>query len=59
MATADTDKHAEPLLLSVKKVAELLGLSQWQVRQHFPIEKVGNRSYVAAKVLREYQQDAS
>lgn len=49
-----TSEQAEPLLLSIKLAAERLGLSEWQVRQHFPITKIGNRSYVAAKALREY-----
>jgi hypothetical protein len=57
MANPATDEQAEPLLLSIKRAAEILGLSEWQVRQHFPITKIGPRSYVASKTLREYVQD--
>lgn len=56
MATAAT---SEPLLISVKRAAEILGISEWQVRKHFPLTKVGNRAYVPSKALREYDGDES
>jgi len=59
MANPAVSEQEEPLLLSIKKAAEVLGISEWQVRQHFPITKIGNRSYVAAKALREFAGEAS
>ena len=59
MANPAAAEQAGPLLLSIKLAAERLGLSEWQVRQHFPITKIGNRAYVAAKALREYVEAAS
>lgn len=53
------NEHEEPLFLSIKKAAEVLGISEWQVRQHFPITKIGKRSYVAAKALREFAEEAA
>lgn len=48
-----------PLLLSLKRVAILLGLSEWQVRnliveEMLPSTKVGNRLYVPAAAVTEY-----
>lgn len=48
-----------PLLLSLKRVAILLGLSEWQVRnliveEMLPSTKVGNRLYVPAVAVTEY-----
>jgi excisionase family DNA binding protein len=48
-----------PLLLSIKRVAPLLGLSEWQVRNlivegRLPSTKVGNRFYVPATSVAEY-----
>jgi hypothetical protein len=59
MANPAVNEDQEPLLLSIKKAAEILGISAWQVRQHVPITKIGNRSYVAAKVLREFGDKAA
>lgn len=59
MANPAVSEQEEPLLLSIKKAAEILGISEWQVRQHFPITKIGNRSYVAAKALREFADGAA
>lgn len=59
MANPALNEHEEPLLLSIRKAAEVLGISEWQVRQHFPITKIGNRAYVAAKALREFADGAA
>jgi excisionase family DNA binding protein len=58
MSQAITEEEG-PLLLSLKRVAPLLGLSEWQVRnliaeQVLPGTKVGNRLYVPAAAVAEY-----
>lgn len=59
MAIPATHEQDTPLLVSIKKAAEFLGLSEWVVRQHLPIEKVGGRYFVPSKALREYAAGAS
>lgn len=49
----------EPLLISLRKAAELLGLSEWQTRQLvdsgvIPSTRVSNRIYLPAEALRDY-----
>jgi excisionase family DNA binding protein len=48
-----------PLLLSIKRVAPLLGLSEWQVRNlcvagRLPSTRVGNRLYIPSAAVAEY-----
>jgi excisionase family DNA binding protein len=58
MSQAITEEDG-PLLLSLKRVAPLLGLSEWQVRNLIsddvlPSTKIGNRLYVPAAAVAEY-----
>ena len=48
-----------PLLLHIKRVAELLGISQYQVRGlvtegTLPSTRIKNRTYVPAEAVRTY-----
>jgi excisionase family DNA binding protein len=58
MSQATTEENG-PLLLSIKRTALLLGLSEWQVRnliveEMLPATKVGNRFYVPAASVSDY-----
>jgi len=56
---ATQEERDTPLFVSIKRAAQVLGLSEWVVRQHLPIEKVGGRYYVPSQALRDYAAQAS
>lgn len=60
--TTQSTEETGPLLLALRQVAVMLGLSEWQVRGltkdgQLPVTLVRGRIYIPAESVREYVAD--